>query len=190
MPSWRQRNVEHCCGHANILCGFHVTESDLLCVDKSGRKKKRINYARLWRIRKFSSFTSSAVLCLSLDINPAVFSAACVLTHLSIPFKSFLYFWDMRAPPPHAASTCSQRLYFSHKSAISSNGSNAPNTVVPVKHIKKECTSYIIEPLSPSSSCCTYPRLLRPWTAEHLQRELAKFHSLRIGVILRYIDVL
>lgn len=29
MPTCLVRNVEHCCGAASSLCGFHVTESAL-----------------------------------------------------------------------------------------------------------------------------------------------------------------
>ena len=54
-----------------------------------------------------------------------------MFTNLSIPFSRSLCFFERRALPPQAPSTCIQRPYFSQISAISSRGSYAPRTVVP-----------------------------------------------------------
>jgi hypothetical protein len=68
------------------------------------------------------------VICCNLGLR-----TRCMSTYLSIPSRRCLCFFETRAPPPQAASTCSQILYLEHMSAISGIGSNAPSTVVPRK---------------------------------------------------------
>lgn len=54
-----------------------------------------------------------------------------ILFYLSIPVNRCLCFLDTKAPPPQAASTCNHIPYSWQTLAISTIGSNAPNTVVP-----------------------------------------------------------
>lgn len=56
---------------------------------------------------------------------------------LSMPLSLDLCFCENIRPPPQAASICNQSRYFLQMFAISSIGSNAPRTVVPIMKKKK-----------------------------------------------------
>lgn len=68
------------------------------------------------------------------------------LSASSIPSSKCLYFREMRAPPPQAASTWSHILYSRQISAMGLIGSKAPITVVP------EVAETIIGTAPPSST--------------------------------------
>ena len=54
-----------------------------------------------------------------------------IATHRSMPFIKCWCVLDSLTLPPQQQSTCSHNLCFSHTSAMSLRGSNAPSTVVP-----------------------------------------------------------